>query len=151
MKFMFGLQHPLTCNPSTTLSNPCKKVRGKNIVNEVFLRLYHVSFIPAFSFLRPLFLRLLSLRRYVSRIYMYATSLPIIWVLFQVHHLQLVSPFPSFFIFIFIFHAVSAGRAKSTIQQVLSFLCWLSLGLVVWPILSDLFVTKNPRDNNNHI
>ena len=49
-------------NPWTTLSNPCNKVRGKNIVKEVFLR-------P--SFLRPLFLRLLSLRRYVSSIYMY--------------------------------------------------------------------------------
>ena len=38
MKFIFGLQHPLTCNPWTTLSNPCNKVRGKNIVKEVFLR-----------------------------------------------------------------------------------------------------------------
>ena len=38
MKFMFGLQHPLTCNPSTTLSNPCNKARGKYICKEVFLR-----------------------------------------------------------------------------------------------------------------
>ena len=37
MKFMFGLQHPLTCNPSTTLSNPCNKVRGNYVVKEVFL------------------------------------------------------------------------------------------------------------------
>ena len=35
---MFGLQHPLTCKPWTTLSNPCNKVRGKNIVKEVFMR-----------------------------------------------------------------------------------------------------------------
>ena len=37
MKFMFGLQHPLTCKPWTTLSNPCNKVRGKYICKEVFL------------------------------------------------------------------------------------------------------------------
>ena len=43
---MFGLQHPLTCKPWTTLSNPCNKVRGKYVVKEVFLR--------------PLFLRLPS-------------------------------------------------------------------------------------------
>ena len=51
MKFMFGLQYPLTCNPSTTLSNPCNKVRGKYVVKEAFLR-------P--SFLRPLFVRLFN-------------------------------------------------------------------------------------------
>ena len=39
MKFMFGLQHPLTCKPWTTLSNPCNKVRGKYVVKEFFLRL----------------------------------------------------------------------------------------------------------------
>ena len=39
MKFMFGLQHPLTCKPSTTLSNPCNKVREVNVVKEIFLRL----------------------------------------------------------------------------------------------------------------
>ena len=38
MKFMFGLQHSLTCKPSTTLSNPCNKARGEYIVKEVFLR-----------------------------------------------------------------------------------------------------------------
>ena len=45
-----------------TLNNPfepCNKLRGKNVVKEVFMR--------------PLLLRLLSLRRYVSSIYMYAT------------------------------------------------------------------------------
>ena len=54
MKFMFGLQHPLTCKPWTNFSNPCNKVRGKYVVKEVFLRfpscvvcsciyLYHAS------------------------------------------------------------------------------------------------------------
>ena len=61
MKFMFGLQHPLTCKPWTTLSNPCNKERVKYVVKEVLL----ASFITA-----SLFLRLLSLRRYVSNIYM---------------------------------------------------------------------------------
>ena len=49
MKFMFGLQHPLTCKPSTTLSNTCNKVRGKYIWKEVFLRLYPASFLPVSS------------------------------------------------------------------------------------------------------
>ena len=63
MKFMFGLQHPLTCNSSTTFSNPCNKVRGEYFSKEVFLCIpscilillasfLHASFIPAFSFLR---------------------------------------------------------------------------------------------------
>ena len=34
---MFGLQHPLTCKPWTTLSNPCNKARGKYICKEVYL------------------------------------------------------------------------------------------------------------------
>ena len=51
--------------PWTTLSNPCNKVIGKNIVKEVFLRRF---------FLRPSLLRLLSLRRYVSSIYMYISA-----------------------------------------------------------------------------
>ena len=37
-------------NPWTTLSNPCNKERGKNIVKEVFLHLYHASFIHASVF-----------------------------------------------------------------------------------------------------
>ena len=57
---MFDLQLPLTCKPWTTLSNPCNKVRGKYFVKEVFLR--------------RLLLRLLSLRRYVSSIYMYISA-----------------------------------------------------------------------------
>ena len=52
-------------NPWSTLSNPCNKVRGKYVVKEVFL-------CPLF--VRLLFImRMLSLRRYVSSIYMYAT------------------------------------------------------------------------------
>ena len=39
MKFMFGLQHPLTCKPWTTLSNPCNKVGEVNIFLKSFLRL----------------------------------------------------------------------------------------------------------------
>ena len=57
-----SVSSPLSnANPWTTLSNPCNKVRGKYVVKEVFLR--------------PLFVRLsfimhlLSLRRYVSSIY----------------------------------------------------------------------------------
>ena len=45
MKFMFGLQHPLTCKPSTTLSNPCNKVRGEYFSKEVFLCLPSCVFI----------------------------------------------------------------------------------------------------------
>ena len=37
----------------------------------------------------------------------------------------------------------SAGTAKSTILQVLSF-CWLLLNLVFWPGLGDPFVCQNP-------
>ena len=38
MKFMFGIQHPLTCKPWTTLSNPCNKERGEYNCKEVFMR-----------------------------------------------------------------------------------------------------------------
>ena len=53
MKFMFGLQHPLTCKPWTTLSNPCNKVRGEYLSKEVFLRPPSCVFI-----MRRLFMRL---------------------------------------------------------------------------------------------
>ena len=52
MKFMFGLHHPLTCKPWTTLSNPCNKVRGEYFSKEVFLRLPYCVFIMRPSFLR---------------------------------------------------------------------------------------------------
>ena len=45
----------------------------------------------------------------------------------------------------FSFTLWSAGTLKSTIWQVL-FFYWLSLGLVVWPRLSDQFVSQNPRE-----
>ena len=38
----------------------------------------------------------------------------------------------------------SAGTAKSTLQQLLSFVYWPSQGQVVWPRLGDLFVYQNP-------
>ena len=37
----------------------------------------------------------------------------------------------------FTFILWSAGTAKSTILQILFFFCWLSLGLIFWPILGD--------------
>ena len=46
-------QHPLTCNPSTTLSNPCNKVRGEYFSKEVFLCFPSCVFI-----MRRLFMRL---------------------------------------------------------------------------------------------
>ena len=52
MKFMFGLQHPLTCKPWTTLSNPCNKVRGKYICKEVSRVFIPASFLHASIFLR---------------------------------------------------------------------------------------------------
>ena len=69
------------CSVSSTLShanlsNPCNKVRGKYNCKEVFLRFHSCVFFPAFSLLRPLLLCLLSLRQYVSSIYMYATTVP---------------------------------------------------------------------------
>ena len=67
MKFMFGLQHPLTCTPWTTLSNPCNKVRGEYFSKEVFLCL------PSCIFVIASLMRRLSLCQYLSSIYMYAT------------------------------------------------------------------------------
>ena len=45
----------------------------------------------------------------------------------------------------FNFSLWSVGTAKSAIWQVLLF-CWLSLGLVVWPRLGELFVSQNHRE-----
>ena len=39
-----------------------------------------------------------------------------------------------------------SGMAKSSVQQVLFFFCWLSLGLVIWPRLSDPFISQNLRE-----
>ena len=51
MKFMFGLQHPLTCKPWTTLFNPCNKVRGNYVVKEVLRPSLSCVFLPALSFM----------------------------------------------------------------------------------------------------
>ena len=48
------------------------------------------------------------------------------------------------FSLVFNFTLWSAWTAKSTIRQVL-FVYWLSLDLVVWQRLGDLFVSQNPR------
>ena len=67
------------CSVSSTFShanleqpfrNPCNKVKGKYIWKEVFLRRF---FLRLPYCVRRLLLRLLSLRRYVSSIYMYTT------------------------------------------------------------------------------
>ena len=51
----------------------------------------------------------------------------------------------SFFSLSFSFILWSAGTAKSTILQVLSFFfCWLLLSLVSWPGLGDPFVYQSP-------
>ena len=57
-----------------------------------------------------------------------------------------MSRYLSFFSLSFNFTLWSVGTAKSTIQQVLFFFSWLSLGLVVWPRLGDLFVSQNSRE-----
>ena len=62
MMFMFGLQHPLTCNPSTTFSNLTNKVRGK-----MLLKKSSCVFLLALSFMRLSFCMrpsLLLLSRY---------------------------------------------------------------------------------------
>ena len=46
MKFMFDLQNPLTCKPSTTLSNPCNKGRGTYNCKEVFLLPFFMHLCP---------------------------------------------------------------------------------------------------------
>ena len=90
MKFMFGLRHPLICNPSTTLSNPCNKVRGDYFSKEVFLRLYHAfSFLRlyhAFSFLRPCRCELfyIYMCTYVDvNLHMWLYNITLIWCLCQ--------------------------------------------------------------------
>ena len=78
------------------------------------------------------------------------TSPPItigITVTFMLHFflvLQLGQDVYISFRFFLIFTLWSAGTTKCTIRQV--FFCWLSLDLVVWPRLGDLFVSQNPRD-----
>ena len=79
---------------------------------------------------------------------------PILWWLYRIHRLQLVSPtllcsvdFSCYFFLFFSFTFIlwSDGTAKSTIRLVLCF-CWQSLGLVVLPRLGDLFISENSRE-----
>ena len=86
MKFMFGLQHPLTCNPWTTLLNPCNKVRGEYICKEVFLCLPSCVFIMRPSFLRPFFMRLLLLLSRYDMANEYTTLEPHHQIV--LHHIQ---------------------------------------------------------------
>ena len=55
------------------------------------------------------------------------------------------SRYLSFFLIYFNFTLLSAKTAKSPIQQVHFFSCWLSLGLIIWLKLGGLFVSQNPR------
>ena len=90
-------------------------------------------------------------------------TLSILWGLFQVHQLPLVSPPPSCSIAVFvllsllkylslIFNLWSAGTAKSSSRQLHSsfllffFFSQLLLGQIFWPGLGDLFVAQNPRE-----
>ena len=55
------------------------------------------------------------------------------------------SRYQSFFSFSFNLTLWSSGTAKSKILQV-SFSCWLSRGLAIWPRLGDPFVSQNLRE-----
>ena len=55
------------------------------------------------------------------------------------------SSFLSLFLLSFIFTLWSTRTAKTSIWHV-HFSCLLSLGLVVWPRLGDLFVSQNPSE-----
>ena len=52
LQFIFGLQLPLTCNPWTTLSNPCNKERSKILLKKSSCAFLHASFLPASLSLR---------------------------------------------------------------------------------------------------
>ena len=91
---------------------------------------------------------------------------PILWELYQAHQLQLVSPSLSCsrgfsvllqgldtylsFRFLSVLPSGQPGR-QSPLFDIFSFLsffffcCWLSRGLVVWPRLGDLFVSKKSQ------
>ena len=90
-------------------------------------------------------------------------SLTIFLSLFQVHQKQFwllssscfivffknlfckVLVFISIFAF-FWFYSVVCRDYKVPYSASFLFFCWLSLGLVVWPRLGDLFVSRNPRE-----
>ena len=105
--------------------------------------------------------------------------LPRLWGFFQAYLLQLISLLPSYYIVFFsslarskylslfllpfIFTLYSVRTAKSTIRQILLYFVFfssfsffffffffcLSLVLVVWPGLGDLFVVQNPRTDSD--
>ena len=52
----------------------------------------------------------------------------------------------SLFSLSFSFTQWSTRMAKSSIMKVLFIFWWLSLGLVVWPRLGDLFISQNPKE-----
>ena len=56
------------------------------------------------------------------------------------------SRYLSLFSLSFSFTLWSAGTAKSAIRHVLFHFFLLSLGLIVWPRIGDLFVSQNPRE-----
>ena len=58
---------------------------------------------------------------------------------------RFLSVFSLSFFFFFFFTLWSTRTAKSTNRKVF-FFCWLSLGLVVWTRLDDLFRSQNPRE-----
>ena len=92
----------------------------------------------------------------------------LLW-LYRAHYLQSVSTFTfvfhsffqfsckvqlfvSLFVFLQFYSAVSRNGKVHNLAGSLSFFlsffffCWLSLGLVIWPRLDDLFVSQNPRE-----
>ena len=73
-------------------------------------------------------------------------GIPVTFMLHSFFNSLARSRYLSLFPLSFSFIPWSAGTAKSTIWQVLSFFFCLSLGLVVWPRLDDLFVSQNPRE-----
>ena len=94
MKFMFGLQYPLTCKPWTTLSNPCNKGRGKYNCKEVFLCCFFLRF-PSCVCLWYCIVMMLNddVDDYIT----FWIPIPSLFSpgpcgLFQVYQLQLVSP-----------------------------------------------------------
>ena len=86
--------------------------------------------------------------------------MPITWVLFRVHQLQLSPLLPSYsmvflvheqvldnylsFCFLLILLCCLLGRQSSRLYR-FSIFCWLSLGLVVLPTLEVLFVSQNSQ------
>ena len=133
------------------------------------LWIFTESLLKSPDFLSVFWPRLIILKYGLSPLKLWFLSLPVplpsLWGLFRAHHLQLISPLPScsilagFFLvlskslatylsfhFLLFYFVVPRNGKMSTIRQVSLFFIWLSLGLVVWPRLGDLFVSQNPRE-----